>query len=1597
MSRIFRPAIHLAILITTIAAVFGIRADSAQAQTTYIWLPGQGIWIDPASWSPGGGPPSVGDIALFSNATAGTDLIKWDNSIGDQQVGELHFTNGNYTFDNLESDKQLLVIRGSSPNAFRVVGAGQVITNNGLNFLVANSNAYIGDDATFNLGTGSGGLVGQLNVDSSYLAVDGTVNVNGGIITNTMGYVGFTNGSLGTVNISGSNSQWINSDDLSIGYQYIGRMNVTGGGQVSSLDGFVGHFSGGYATVTGGTSVWTNTGNLTVGYSAYGDLEILDGGTVISEWGIVASDLNNSADVLVSGNGSSWTTNNNLVVGSISTGNLTIEDRGVVNSLNGILGATHPNSIGNVTINGSGSQWNVTDTLTVGGRGTGNLLIENEGQANSLNGSIGYHTSNTTVGIGNVTVTDANSQWNVHNDLRIGERFTGNVTIQNNGAINVGNGLYLGGDAIAAGGTGTLDIESGGSVNVDGMTRLWAGGTINLASGGSGGTLKTNSFQNTDGGTFNFHNGTFNLDGSGGTFDPGTTSFTVDGLVGGDQPTFLLTNNADIFIGNELTIGSNNFARLNVESGSRLFNLNAYLGKNVDSVGDANITGPGTEWINSGSLAVGYEGRATLSIVDGAYVENNGGSIASTAQSSFSSVSVGLAGTWKNFGSLYVGGSASGQGGFGALNIDDANLIVTGTTKLYSSSIFALRGGLVETGSFDNSELGNFTFTDGTLNVNGSNGFFDPGTTGFTINGTLSNDNPTLQLSNGASANFSDDINVGSTKTGTLLIDSGSQLTNSEGFVGDTASGTGTATVNGEFSTWTNNSDLTIGRFGNGTLNVENGGTVTSFSGYVGRSTDSTGTANINGENSNWSVSETLIVGSLGSGTLTVEGQGQLNSQVGSIGDSEVGVGTVTVNGMNSAWNNTNDLYIAALGTGTVNVETGGTVNIGNTTTLGYFSGANGTINVSGENSKLSTADGLTVGREGTGTMTISGKGTVESHRAIVGQLAGSVGTATVTGDQSNWTINDSLVVGFVGNGTLNIEDGGNVTSLYANIGFAGDQATATVTGMNSSLNVGEYLNVGGSNTTTLNIFDKATVTSNEGNVGQGNGTSTVNISDSGSNWTIDQTLNVSSSGTATINIENGGELNSQNSYIGQGVTDSGTVNVRDNGSLWKTSGLTVGHIGGNGTLNIESGGRVESTGGIIAPVNNTTGLVNVVGSNATWDIDGNLMIGPQSTFVSSATLNIGTGGLVSVSGMTSIKPTANVNLTGGRFEFGQTTLEDFSVINASSGSMAGLINHTGFTDVSTLTAFQNNNVDLTDVNFTNSGTLHGTATNIGTSVTNQASGEIFLTDGDFMRFVGDGNNAGEINNFGGVIRFSGTLINQAGALVAGRGQFVADGGWINEGVVAFSGGPTEILGDLTLGGNGQIVTSGESTTTFYDDIIHNGSEIRTSQGSNSVFFGEFSGAGNFAGIGNVFFEGDLRPGNSPATVSFEGNVILGNNSVTHAELFGLDPSEYDRMLIGGDLSINGSLVVSLGDHMLGANQEYLIAEIDGSLIGQFSGLGEGDLVGNFTGHDLFISYTAGDGNDIALFTAIPEPGSITVICLLLNGMLCRRRRSQTK
>ena len=130
---------------------------------------------------------------------------------------------------------------------------------------------------------------------------------------------------------------------------------------------------------------------------------------------------------------------------------------------------------------------------------------------------------------------------------------------------------------------------------------------------------------------------------------------------------------------------------------------------------------------------------------------------------------------------------------------------------------------------------------------------------------------------------------------------------------------------------------------------------------------------------------------------------------------------------------------------------------------------------------------------------------------------------------------------------------------------------------------------------------------------------------------------------------------------------------------------------------------------------------------------------------------------------------------------------------------------------------------------------------------------------------------------------------------------------------------------------------------------------------------------------------GTFNPGNSAGGFSLDGTMSVKNDSIIGIELGGVSNSdfhitdtEHDFVEITGDLIIDGgNLDVSLIDGFeLALNQQFDILKIDGELTGTFNGLEEGAIVGSLDSvygqipMNLFITYEAGDGNDIALYTA---------------------------
>ena len=145
----------------------------------------------------------------------------------------------------------------------------------------------------------------------------------------------------------------------------------------------------------------------------------------------------------------------------------------------------------------------------------------------------------------------------------------------------------------------------------------------------------------------------------------------------------------------------------------------------------------------------------------------------------------------------------------------------------------------------------------------------------------------------------------------------------------------------------------------------------------------------------------------------------------------------------------------------------------------------------------------------------------------------------------------------------------------------------------------------------------------------------------------------------------------------------------------------------------------------------------------------------------------------------------------------------------------------------------------------------------MGNALINTAQGEVEVVAGERLRFGGSGNtNAGEINNFGGMVRFAQDLTNENGGFIGGRDTiFRFGGGLTNNGEIGLSVGVHDILGSIDNSANGRVMVAGQSTATFYGDMTNDG-DIFTGQGSQSVFLGDVTGSGNFPGTGTVEFAG---------------------------------------------------------------------------------------------------------------------------------------------
>ena len=259
------------------------------------------------------------------------------------------------------------------------------------------------------------------------------------------------------------------------------------------------------------------------------------------------------------------------------------------------------------------------------------------------------------------------------------------------------------------------------------------------------------------------------------------------------------------------------------------------------------------------------------------------------------------------------------------------------------------------------------------------------------------------------------DLIVGNSTTGALTVQNGGTVTDLRGFIAALSGSSGTVTVTGPGSTWTNNGqELLVGDFGTGTLTVQNGGRVSDVTGFIAGFSVSSGTVTVTDPGSTWANNGVLVVADAGTGTLTVQNGGTVTDTRGLIGNVSGSSGTVAVTGAGSTWTNSADLSVGGPGTGTLTIQTGGTVISSNGIIGG--NGSSGTVMVAGPGSTWTDNGYLLVADGGTGTLTIQNGGTVSDTRGVIGNVSGSSGTVAVTGAGSTWTNSADLSVGGPGN-----------------------------------------------------------------------------------------------------------------------------------------------------------------------------------------------------------------------------------------------------------------------------------------------------------------------------------------------------------------------------------------------------------------------------------------------------------------------------------------------------------------------------------------------------------------------------------------------------
>lgn len=895
-----------------------------------------------------------------------------------------------------------------------------------------------------------------------------------------------------------------------------------------------------------------------------------------------------------------------IQIGLNDEGDVAIDTTGKLITNDGILGEIAGKQ-GTANVETSG-RWE-TDKLTVGKNGIGYLYVRDQGTVKIEEQAIlGEHES----GHGFLYLIGANSHLELAqgSSLTIGREGSGTLNIHAGAKAQSESDLLLGAQKK---GIGTIDIDGAGS-ELHTKNKLFIGNG-DAAPVGTG----TNGS-----GTITVRNG--------GLIK--ADKDVVLGLNGGSQGVVNLygpQSKLELAEAATLTIGKSGKGELNLYEGATFTSTGEVkLGELDGSDGTVRIDGENSHWNVQGKLTIGDKTRGHVEVV-------NKGKLTAPAEE------LDLGNEQNSNGKLVIDGDGT------EVNVG-SNLFIgqrgTGVVEIKNKGKLTVPG----EGIF----LGTQAEGDGTLTLDGD----------------------------GTQLDFQGQLIVADFGKGKIALQNGADFTTGDLTLGNFASSTGTLEVKGiadshtNLTNFTTTGKLVAGAGGKGEVTILAGGILTTQGeAIIGEgsglgTTEEQSVVTIKDVTSKWSIGGDLTIGKHAKAALNLSDGAQLvvTGNLVTIGEFEGSEGKLSMQqnpqGLGPIFNFHEIVRVGKAGKGELSISGLDEfihVNFG-LLALGLDESGDGSVDVAGADTQLSTSGEISVGGEGKGKLEVKQLAQVSSGTAI--NIRGTSelkrATATVTGHQGTGDnakhslIESSLIaVGESGYGTLTVSSGGLVRGLNGGplelrIGMESGHGKLDLTDGQVTT---ESLDVGG--TSEINVSGASVVKAPTLNLGAINATGTIGFTLNGSSQlethmltALNGTTTTLSGATAKIVLDESG-----NFTLGGSADKTATLNVQAGAIEGPKATLSAGNKG-KAIVNVTGAGSIQVQQIIVGHISS-----NVVGGSQFTATGNTTSTGANSITVhKGATLTAASGAQVAALNTATINGT--VSVTGGSMPVG-----DFSEI----------------------------------------------------------------------------------------------------------------------------------------------------------------------------------------------------------------------------------------------------------------------------------------------------------------------------------------------